>query len=129
MQDWKQKEWKKGGLGKASFILGIIALIFSLLPLMSGWFLLIFWLCYVIAAAGIALGIWALIKKQSKSIAGIVLCVLAFIIPRILSDKYVDNAVESGRDAISSANELVNKRSSYDIDDVDSYDIDYDESL
>lgn len=128
MKDWKEKEWNKGGLGKASFILGIIAVIFSLLPLMSGWFLLIFWLCYVIAALGIALGIWALIKKQSRSIVALVLCVLSSVIPSILSDKYEDNAVESGREAVGYVNAHTNNSSNA-VDNEDNEDIDYSDNF
>ena len=68
-----------GKLGKAAVVLGIIALVFTLLPFISVWFVFLNWLAIPTAGVGIILGIIAVVKKQQKAILGLALCVIAAI--------------------------------------------------
>ena len=85
-----------GKLGKAAFVLGIIALVFSLSPFLSTWFIILNWLAIPIAGVGIILGVLAVVKKQQKAILGLALCVIAAIAyPLVLkSDALQKKAVE-----------------------------------
>lgn len=96
------EEKVKGGLGKASYVLGIIAVIFALLPVLSPWFLVISWLVYVVGIVGAILGAIAIVKKHQKAILGTVLCVGAIVVFMILvrSDWMAKRAAESAANAI-----------------------------
>jgi hypothetical protein len=95
------------GLAKAGKVLGIIGLILALLPLLSGWFLLLTWLSYVLGAIGLVLAIIAFVKKQNGAIIGIVLCAASIVLPICLKNTYAEKAAESAANAIeSSANML-----------------------
>lgn len=98
---------KKGGLGKASVVLGVISLVLALLPLMSGWFLMISWLMYLTVGLGLLLGIIAVVKKQSNAIVGIVLNVVALVMPFFLAETYAERGLESASKATSGMLELM----------------------
>lgn len=85
-----------GKLGKAAFVLGIIALVFVFLPFISVWFVFLNWLAIPLAGVGIILGVLAVVKKQQKAILGLALCVIAAIAyPLVLkSDALQKKAVE-----------------------------------
>lgn len=86
-----------GGWSKASIVLGVIAMIFALLPLVSAWFMFLTFLNYFMVPIGVICGIVAIVKRQNlkKSIIGIVLCVLAIVMPFILAEYYLASAAES----------------------------------
>ena len=85
-----------GKLGKAAVVLGIIALVFTLLPFISVFFVFLNWLAIPTAGVGIILGVIAVVKKQQKAILGLALCVIAAIAyPLVLkSDALQKKAVE-----------------------------------
>lgn len=87
----------KGGWCKASLVLGVIAMIFALLPLASAWFMLLTGVNYLLAPIGIICGVVALVKSQNlkKSIIGMVLCIVALCLPFFLAEFYVESAAES----------------------------------
>ena len=86
-----------GGWSKASVVLGVIAMIFALLPLVSAWFMFLTFLNYFMVPIGVICGIVAIVKHQNlkKSIIGMVLCVLAIVMPFILAEYYLAGAAES----------------------------------
>jgi len=99
---------KKGtGMATASLVLGIIAVVLGLLPLLSGWFLVLFWAVWILAILAIVFGIIALCKKQSvvKPVIGMLLSILGCAAPSIFADAYADNAKEMVRDAYEMAEE------------------------
>lgn len=77
--------------------MGIISVVFALLPLVSAWFMLLTTVNYVLAPVGIICGVVALIKSQNlvKSIVGLVLCVVAICLPFLMAELYLDSAAES----------------------------------
>ena len=87
----------KGGWCKASMVLGIISVVFALLPLVSAWFMFLTTVNYVLAPVGIICGVVALIKSQNlvKSIVGLVLCVVAICLPFLMAELYLESAAES----------------------------------
>lgn len=94
---------KKGsGMATASLVLGIIAAVVAFLPLVSGWFLALFWLVWILATLSIIFGIIGLVKKQSagKCIVGLLLSVLAFAAPAICEKQFEENAAESVSNAM-----------------------------
>lgn len=93
-------------MSKASIVLGILALIVSILPLASGWFLIISWLVWIFGPLSIILGIIGLVKKQSNSLIGIILSICAVIMPLVFAEKYIENSVETAGDAINGVMEL-----------------------
>ena len=92
-----ENQTNNGGWCKAALALGIISMVFGLLPLLSAWLMILTTLNYVLAPAGIICGIVALVKSQNmaKSIIGLVLCVLAFCAPFLLAEFYVASAADS----------------------------------
>ena len=79
---------KKPGSGMATcaLIFGIIALFLAVLPLISGWFLLLFWLPqYILAPLAIIFGVIALVQKADKvkPIVGMGLAVLVYVMPYV----------------------------------------------
>ena len=102
------EEKVKGGLGKASFVLGIIAVIFALLPVLSPWFMVISWLVYVIAFVGVILGVIAILKKQQKAILGTALCVAAVVAFILIgnSDWMAERTLESAASALDGVKSL-----------------------
>lgn len=77
--------------------MGIISVVFALLPLVSAWFMLLTTVNYVLAPVGIICGVVALIKSQNlvKSIVGLVLCVVAISLPFLMAELYLESAAES----------------------------------
>ena len=88
---------KSGGWCKASMVLGVITVIFALLPLASAWFLFLTTFNYLLAPIGVLCGIVAIVKSQNsvKSIVGLLLCVLALCIPYFFADYYLESTLES----------------------------------
>lgn len=93
---------KNGGLCKASVVLGVIALVISLTPLLSAWFVFLSGFNYLLVPAGIICGVIALVKGQNtvKSIVGIVLSILAIALPLILAEYYLESAADSVGDML-----------------------------
>lgn len=85
------------GLCKASIVLGVIAIVISLTPLVSAWLMFLSGFNYLLVPAGVICGIVALVKGQDniKSIVGIVLNVLAVVLPFILAEYYLSSAADS----------------------------------
>ena len=93
---------KNGGLCKASLVLGVIAIVFALLPLLNVWFVFLSTINYLLVPAGIICGAIALVKGQNtvKSIVGIVLSILAIALPLILAEYYLESAADSVGDML-----------------------------
>ena len=93
---------KNGGLCKASLVLGVIAIVFALLPLLNVWFVFLGTINYLLVPAGIICGAIALVKGQNtvKSIVGIVLSLLAISLPLILAEYYLESAADSVGDML-----------------------------
>lgn len=93
---------KNEGLCKASMVLGVIAMVFALLPLLSAWLMFLSSINYLLVPAGVICGIIALVKGQNtvKSIIGIVLCALAIILPFVLAEYYLASAADSVGDML-----------------------------
>lgn len=87
----------KRGMSKASMVCAIISLVFALLPLLSLWFNLLLWVCWIATPLSIIFGIIAIVKKQTvaKTLVAIAIAVLAFFIPRILAEQYAEAAADS----------------------------------
>lgn len=86
-----------GGWSKASMVFGVMTMIFALLPLLSAWFMFLTAFNYLLASIGVICGVVAIVRSQNlvKSIIGLVLCVLAFCMPLILAEAYLESSVES----------------------------------
>lgn len=86
-----------GGFSKAAMIFGIISVVFALLPMLSAWFMFLTILNYLLAPLGVICGIIAIVKSQNltKSIIGIILCILAICAPLLLAECYLESTVES----------------------------------
>lgn len=93
---------KNGGLCKASLVLGVIAIVFALLPLLNVWFVFLSTINYLLVPASIICGAIALVKGQNtvKSIVGIVLSILAIALPLILAEYYLESAADSVGDML-----------------------------
>ena len=93
---------KNDGLCKASMVLGVIAMVFALLPLLSAWLVFLSSINYLLVPAGVICGIIALVKGQNtvKSIIGIVLSALAIILPFVLAEYYLASAADSVGDML-----------------------------
>ena len=93
---------KNEGLCKASMVLGVIAMVFALLPLLSAWLVFLSSINYLLVPAGVICGIIALVKGQNtvKSIIGIVLSALAIILPFVLAEYYLASAADSVGDML-----------------------------
>ena len=92
----------KTGGSKGAMTMGFITLIFSLLPLLSAWCMLLTSFNYFLAPLGVIFGVVAIIKSQpkTKAIIGILLCALAFCMPYLLAEQYAASAVESVSNAV-----------------------------
>lgn len=103
------EEKKSGGWSKASMVLGIISIIFALLPLLSAWFMFLTAINYVLTPIGVICGIVSIVKSQniSKSVIGLVLCVLAFCAPIFLAELYLESAVETTVNTLDAVGTLV----------------------
>ena len=90
------------GWCKASMVFGVISMILALLPLLSAWFMMLTFINYLIAPLGVICSIVAIVKSQNmtKSIIGLVLCVLALCLPWILTDLYMESAADSIGNAV-----------------------------
>ena len=88
---------KNGGLCKASLVLGVIAIVFALLPLLNVWFVFLSTINYLLVPAGVVCGVVALLQGQNtvKAIIGIVLSALAILCPFVLAEYYVSSAADS----------------------------------
>lgn len=82
-------------------VLGVISLILALLPLVSGWFLMISWLIYILAPLGLIFGIIAIVKKQPKAVVATIVCAVALLLPLLLDKTYEDAAMKSVDNALS----------------------------
>jgi hypothetical protein len=93
----ENKKNENFGLCKASIVLGVVAIVFSLTPLVSVWLMFLSSLNYLLVPAGIICGVIALVKGQDniKSIIGIVLNVVAITLPFILAEYYLSSAADS----------------------------------
>ena len=69
----------EGKAGRASLVIGIIALILAFSPYIWPILLLVNWLICIAAIAGIILGLVGLFKRQQRSLLGFILCIAAVI--------------------------------------------------
>ena len=92
-----EKQKTNDGWSKATMVLGIISVIFAILPLISAWFMFLTAINYLLSPIGIICGVIAIIKSQNvtKSIVGLVLCILAICAPLFLAEYYLDSTVDS----------------------------------
>lgn len=112
----------KGGFGKSTFVLGIIAVIMALLPLLSAWFLLINWLLWIVAIVGVVLGVVGIVKNQQKAIVGTALNVLAVILYIVIgnSDFMAEKAAKDVSSTVKVAADM--SKNAYDAyDDYEDY--------
>lgn len=63
-------------MGTASLVLGIIALVFCWIPFVS-------FIAIICAIVGLILGIIGLVQKKPKSLAGVICCGIALLLPWI----------------------------------------------
>ena len=66
---------KSNAMGVTGLVLGIIAMIFFWLP----------WLAWVLAIPGLIFSIVAMVKKQKYRVGGLILNILAIVIPWIFA--------------------------------------------
>lgn len=107
---------KSTGLVKATLVLGVLSLVFALLPLLSGWFLLLMWLRWVLGIAAIVCGIIALVKKHydmKRTIIGLALVVAAIVVPAVCAESYAETAAESAGNLVKGTMELVDKTNEF----------------
>ena len=92
-----EKQSKNRGCSHASMTLGIMSMVFALLPLLSAWFMFLTFINYLLAPIGTICGIVGIVKSQNltKSVIGLVLCVLAICTPFILGEYYMESAADS----------------------------------
>ena len=97
-----------GGWCKASVVLGAIAVAIALLPLLSGWFMFLTFVNYLIVPIGVICGVIAIVKSQNlvKSIIGLALCVLGLTLPIMFAEKYAESTVESVGNALETIDNL-----------------------
>lgn len=108
----------KKGWVKASLACAIVAMVFALLPLLSAWFIFLTALNWIIVPLSIVFGVIAIVKKQDlvKAIIAMAIAILAFAMPRILVEQYVESAAETASGVIGAANSM---SSDYDYSDWD----------
>ena len=99
---------KSGGLCKASVVLGVITVVLALLPLVSAWFMFLTTFNYLLAPIGVLCAVVAIVKSQNlvKSIVGLLFCVLAFCIPYLLAEYYLESTMESVGNVTNMINNL-----------------------
>lgn len=87
----------KSGFAVASLVLGIIGVLFSLIPIINN-------ASFIFGIIGLVLGIIGLIKKNKKglAIAGVILCALAMIIT-LVSQQIYSKAFNEAADKASSS--------------------------
>ena len=90
-------------MAKTTLILGIIAFVLSLTPLISGWCLFLMYIVWILAVLAIIFGIIGLVKKQSlaKCIIGMALCIVASFMPRIFAQQFAEKAADTASSAFS----------------------------
>ena len=111
-------EQRKSGMATTSFVLGIIAFVLSLTPFLSGGFMALVFVVWILAILAIIFGIIGLAKKQpvAKCVIGLVLSVLAVCMPGIFKDQFAKNVEKSTNRAVEWVNEM---ESSFDSSDFD----------
>lgn len=99
---------EKQGWCKAAFILGIIAMVFALLPLLSFWFIFLTFINYVLVPIAIICGVMAFVKSQNqkKTIIGLALAVVAILLPFIMPDAYVESAADTAANSIGAMKDM-----------------------
>ena len=93
-------------MAKSSVILGILALIVSLLPLAHCWFFAISWLYWILGSLSIIFGIIGLIKKKKSALFGIIFSVCAGLAPIVFAEQYAAKALEAATDVVNGAAKL-----------------------
>lgn len=79
MEQFAERQKANSSLSTASLVLGIISIVISVVPILN-------YMTYLLAPVGLVLGIIAIIQSQNltKSIIGIVLCLVSVMAPIIL---------------------------------------------
>lgn len=97
-----------GGWSKATLAFGIIAMIFAILPLLSAWFLLLYWIVWVALIGAVVCGVVTLIKKQDiiRAGIGVALCVFALLMPRMFAEQYVKSAADTAKNAAENVSNM-----------------------
>lgn len=87
------------GWAKASLWCGALALVNSLLPLASIWFIMLSWLTWVLIGLSVLFAIIALVNKQSvvRVVIAVALCLCAYFVPGLL----IEQAASTAASAIS----------------------------
>ena len=103
------EEKKNGGWCKATMVLGIITFVFALLPLLSAWLLFLTPFNWILAPIGIVCGIVSIVKSQnmSKSVIGLVLCVLALLAPILFAESYATSAIKTTVNTVDAVNYIM----------------------
>lgn len=106
----EQKSNANQGLCKTCMTLGVIAVIVALLPLLSGWLMFVSLINWLLVPIGILCGIIGLVKSQNttKCIIGILLNVLAVVLPIVLAEQYMGSALDSAGNAFEFLEEIGN---------------------
>lgn len=114
-----EKQKVNGGWCKASVVIGVIAMVLTLLPLASAWFMILTSVNYVLVPIGVICGIVAIVKSQNLIVAivGLVLCILALFMPYFLSDYYLASAAESVGNMVDSIDKLGDTMDKFNIND------------
>ena len=99
---------KSNLITKTGIVLGVIGILFALLPLLSGWFLFVSWLGYVLGFIGLIFAIISCVKKQRGAIVAIIINVLAFAAPIALAEVYLEKSLESASNAMEATMKLTN---------------------
>ena len=92
-----------GKLGISSFVIGVIAVVMAFLPYVLPWSILFNWLLLPLAPVGIILGIIGVVKRQVRSLRGLLLCIVAIVAYFLMiNNDYITHK------ASNSSTELVN---------------------
>lgn len=121
-----EKQKVAAGWCKAAVACGVLATIIALLPLLSGWCMILLFANWVLVPLGVVFAIVAIVKKQSlvKTIVGLVLCAFAAAAPWILKEPYAKAAAKSVENAAETVGNMV-KATGAEVDYSDLGDSDY----
>ena len=115
-----QNESNVAGLAKASVVLAIVSLCLNLLPLVSAWFLMLGWVSWICTVLAIIFGIIGVVKGSMKiSIIGLAIALIAILFPIVLSNLYIESAVESTANTLETIDRAMEMLESIDTLDIE----------
>lgn len=102
-------------MAKAALWCGIFAALFGLSPFLSGWFLILTFVVWILAILAIIFGIIALVKKQpvATAVIGLVLAIFGILCPYIFTETFAENAVESTSNALEKVSDMTDMAGSF----------------